>query len=79
MSGDNDTKTVREEEGKPWMSIVEEAKMQKHETAVEEMKMNLTLVRISNLLEKKRPLIFCLSFKRDWKVSIWSVFCGYNN
>ena len=71
MTGDSETE---EEEGAdPWMPMVEEA-MQKHKTAFQEMKMNLTQSGLDEeTAGEQLTLIFCLSSKRNWKVSICSV------
>ncbi len=56
--------------------MVEEA-MQKHKTTFEEMKMNLIHSGLDE--ESAEEIAYSNVYtcsKRNWKVSIWSAFCG---
>ena len=77
MTSDNETET--QEDKDPWMPMVEEA-MQNHRATFEEIKLNLIHSGLtSNRLSKMLTQIFYLRFKRNWRVSIWSVSYGCNS
>ena len=75
MTTNNETET-EDEQKDPWMPMVEEA-MQKHMTAFEEMKMNLTHSGSDKRSAEEKAYFNILSMlQKDLEISIWSASRG---